>query len=212
MKSASTVGRHFKPMLKGLKPVLIAHQIDTEVPLVPEVRACMSIPRQADHRFRGKPTTDSEASRPVFGVPVGMVVGLVGMGVQATVDWPFFVLLLTSYRPLLANNDEEEPMAARRAPMRKIREILRMLWCLNFGLRKTARACRLSHSTVSEYRRRAEDAELSWEEVEQMDSGTLERRLFPLGDSPSRPHHSQQHLNFEVREADGRGAAAPEIR
>ena len=71
--------------------------------------------------------------------------------------------------------------------MRKIREILRLLWCLDFGLRKTARACRVSHSTVSEYQRRAEDAELSWEEVEQLDSGTLERRLFPLEDSPSRP-------------------------
>lgn len=72
--------------------------------------------------------------------------------------------------------------------MRKIREILRLLWHLGLGVRETARACTVSHSTVVEYQRRAEEAELSWEEVIEMDWGALEARLFPRGgESSARP-------------------------
>ena len=63
--------------------------------------------------------------------------------------------------------------------MKKIRKTLKLLWALGLGARPTARACGASHSTVLEYERRASDAGLSWEEVKEMDSGTLERRLFP---------------------------------
>ncbi len=69
-------------------------------------------------------------------------------------------------------------MAARRVSMRKIREILRLLWHLGLGARGTARACSISHSTVLEYQHRAEQAELSWELVDEMDSGILEEKLF----------------------------------
>jgi len=62
--------------------------------------------------------------------------------------------------------------------MRKIREILRLLWHLGLGARGTARACSISHSTVLEYQHRAEQAELSWELVDEMDSGILEEKLF----------------------------------
>ena len=72
--------------------------------------------------------------------------------------------------------------------MRKMYEILRLLWHLGVGVRDTARACSVSHSTVLEYQRRAEEAELCWEQVKEMDSGTLERRLFPReAAEPSRP-------------------------
>jgi len=54
-------------------------------------------------------------------------------------------------------------MPARRVPLRKTREILRLLWFCGLGARKTARACRVSHSTVLEYCRRAEAAGLDWE-------------------------------------------------
>ena len=64
--------------------------------------------------------------------------------------------------------------------MKKIRETLKLLWSRGLGARPTARVCGMSHSTVLEYERRAREADLSWEEVEKMDSGTLERRLFPL--------------------------------
>lgn len=63
--------------------------------------------------------------------------------------------------------------------MKKIRETLRLLWERGLGARSTARACKASHSTVLEYKRRATEAGLSWEQVKEMDSGTLERRLFP---------------------------------
>jgi len=76
-------------------------------------------------------------------------------------------------------------MPARRLPMRKIREILRLLWVLGLGVRETARACSASHSTVLDYQRRAAAAELCWEQVEAMDSGVLERQLFPLEEASS---------------------------
>ncbi|MCP4204977.1 MAG: IS21 family transposase, partial [bacterium] len=63
--------------------------------------------------------------------------------------------------------------------MRKTREILRLLWHLRFGVRKTARACQRSHATVVEYRTRAEEAGLDWAQVEAMDEVSLERHLFP---------------------------------
>ena len=64
--------------------------------------------------------------------------------------------------------------------MKKIRRILKLLWAHGLGARPAARACGASHRPVLEYERRATDAELSWEQVAEMDSGTLERRLFHL--------------------------------
>ena len=91
-------------------------------------------------------------------------------------------------------------MAARRLAMRKIRETLRLLWHLGLGARETARVCSISHSTVLEYRRRAEEAELSWEEVREMDSGTLECRLFPSETaSPSRPVPNWSEVYQELK-------------
>ena len=53
-------------------------------------------------------------------------------------------------------------MAQERLSMRKIKEILRLRWELGFSRRQTARSCRVSHSTVSEYENRARQAGLSW--------------------------------------------------
>ena len=55
-------------------------------------------------------------------------------------------------------------MAARRLPLRKPRQILRLLWHLGLGVRETARASKISHTTVLKYRDRAEEAGLSWDE------------------------------------------------
>ena len=113
-------------------------------------------------------------------VAVGMVVGLPRNGAETSAESSSNA----GYRRLIANNDEETPMAARRLPMRKIVETLRLLWHLGLGARETARVCSISHSTVLDYRRRAEEAELSWDEVRELDSGTLEGRLFP-SEAPS---------------------------
>ena len=42
-------------------------------------------------------------------------------------------------------------MAQERLSMRQIKEILRLRLELGFSRRQTARSCRVSHSTVSEY-------------------------------------------------------------
>ena len=91
-------------------------------------------------------------------------------------------------------------MAARRVAMRKIRETLRLLWHLGLGVRETARACTMSHSTVLEYQRRAEEAQLSWEEVLEMDGGALEARLFPEEvDSSRRPLPEWSEIYRELK-------------
>ncbi len=84
--------------------------------------------------------------------------------------------------------------------MRKTREILRLLWHLGFGVRKTARACQASHATVVEYRARAEEAGLGWEQVEEMDEARLEQELFPATASPpTRPLPEWSEIHLELK-------------
>lgn len=91
-------------------------------------------------------------------------------------------------------------MPARRLPLRKTREILRLLWHLGFGVRKTARSCQTSHATVVEYRDRAQAAGLDWQQVEAMDAASLERQLFPATEEPAQrplPDWSEIHLEHK---------------
>ncbi|MCP4967605.1 MAG: IS21 family transposase, partial [bacterium] len=84
--------------------------------------------------------------------------------------------------------------------MRKTREILRLLWHLGFGVRKTARACKSSHATVVEYRIRAEEAGLGWAQVEKMDEARLEQELFPATASPPpRPLPEWSEIHLELK-------------
>jgi transposase len=53
-------------------------------------------------------------------------------------------------------------MPQERLTMRKIREILRLRWGLQLSERVVARSCRISHSTVGDYVKRAERAGLQW--------------------------------------------------
>ena len=71
-------------------------------------------------------------------------------------------------------------MPAERLAMRKIFEILRLLWACHLSKRAVARSCRVSRSTVKEYEVRAWAAGLEcWDDVEDLDEVTLERLLFP---------------------------------
>ena len=91
-------------------------------------------------------------------------------------------------------------MPARRLPLRKTQEILRLLWHLGLGVRQTARACQTSHATVVEYRTRAEEAGLDWAQVEVMDEASLEQELFPVTASPPQrplPDWSEIHLELK---------------
>ena len=70
-------------------------------------------------------------------------------------------------------------MAQERLSMRKIREVLRLKWDCGLSNRAIARSCRIAHSTVNEYIRRAEEAGLSWPLPESLDEDHLSQLLFP---------------------------------
>jgi transposase len=63
--------------------------------------------------------------------------------------------------------------------MRKISETLRLKWVCGLSNRAIGRSCQISHSTVSEYLKRAEAAGLRWPLPEGLDEDSLYRRLFP---------------------------------
>jgi transposase len=62
--------------------------------------------------------------------------------------------------------------------MRKIKEVLRQKLMLGLTDSQIARSCSISRSTVAAYIRRAEESDLGWPLPEDLDDGTLERRLF----------------------------------
>ena len=69
-------------------------------------------------------------------------------------------------------------MGAKRLPMRKLREVLRLKYERRMGHRAIARACGVGVGTVSEYISRARRAGLSWPLPADLDDGTLEAQLF----------------------------------
>lgn len=70
-------------------------------------------------------------------------------------------------------------MAQERLTMRKISEVLRLKWECGLSNRATARSCSISHSTVAETLRRAQEAGLSWPLPADMGEDTLYELLFP---------------------------------
>ena len=81
-------------------------------------------------------------------------------------------------------------MPAERAPMRKVREVLRLRHALGVSERQIAITVGISRSTVGEYLRRAAVIGITWPVPEGMDDGELERRLFTpptFEEKPARP-------------------------
>jgi transposase len=70
-------------------------------------------------------------------------------------------------------------MAQERLTMRKIAEVLRLKWECGLSNRAIARSCSISHSTVAEYLRRAQEAGLSWPLPPDLGEDTLFELLFP---------------------------------
>jgi transposase len=70
-------------------------------------------------------------------------------------------------------------MAQERLTMRKISEVLRLKWECKLSNRAIGRSCSISHSTVGEYLRRAQEAGLSWPLPEDMGEDRLYELLFP---------------------------------
>ena len=81
-------------------------------------------------------------------------------------------------------------MPAERAPMRKVREVLRLRHALGVSERQIALTTGLSRSTVGEYLRRAAVIGITWPAPEGVDDAELERRLFTpptFDENPRRP-------------------------
>lgn len=68
----------------------------------------------------------------------------------------------------------EVGMPQERLSMRKAREILRLRLGLGLSAREVARSCKVSHTTVLEYERRARSAGLGWPLPEGVDDAQLE--------------------------------------
>jgi len=65
------------------------------------------------------------------------------------------------------------------AGVHKIHEVLRLKWECGLSNRAVAHSCSISHSTVREYLRRAEEVGLSWPLPKSLGENELFRLLFP---------------------------------
>jgi hypothetical protein len=94
------------------------------------------------------------------------------------------------------------PMPAERAPMRKVREVMRLRHALGVSERQIAITIGVSRSTVGEYLRRAAVIGITWPVPEGMDDGELERRLFTppsFDEKPARPLPDWTHVHRELK-------------
>ena len=93
-------------------------------------------------------------------------------------------------------------MPAERAPMRKVREVLRLRHALGVSERQIAVTIGVSRSTVGEYLRRAAVIGITWPVPEGLDDVELERRLFTpptLDETPARPLPDWPHVHKELK-------------
>ena len=93
-------------------------------------------------------------------------------------------------------------MPAERAPMRKVREVLRLKHALGLSERQIAVSIGVSRSTVAEYLRRAGVVGITWPVPEEMHDAELERRLFTppsFEPKPARGLPDWQHVHKELK-------------
>jgi len=67
----------------------------------------------------------------------------------------------------------------KRLPMRRIREVLRLLFEAKLNERQIAKICSVGKGTVRRYLKRIAGAGLSWPLPAELDDATLEQRMFP---------------------------------
>src|SRR2546428_6395629 len=80
-------------------------------------------------------------------------------------------------------------MAASRAPMRKLRDVLRLTYDRKLPQRAIAQACGLGLGTVTTYLQRATVAGLSWPLPDDLDDGVLE--------APETDRRGERHQKHE---------------
>ena len=93
-------------------------------------------------------------------------------------------------------------MPAERAPMRKVREVLRLRHAIGVSERQIAVTIGVSRSTVGEYLRRAAVIGITWPVPEGLDDVELERRLFTpptLDETTARPLPDWPHVHKELK-------------
>ena len=93
-------------------------------------------------------------------------------------------------------------MPAERAPMRKVREVLRLRHALGVSERQIAVTIGVSRSTVGEYLRRAAVIGITWPVPEGLDDAELERRLFTpptFDETPARPLPDWRQVHEELK-------------
>lgn len=94
-------------------------------------------------------------------------------------------------------------MPQKGLPMRTIREVLRLRWGQGWSAREVARACRLSHSTVLAYDKRARAAGLTWPLPETLDDDALTALLADEAShaavSDGRPRPEMAYVLRELR-------------
>jgi transposase len=73
----------------------------------------------------------------------------------------------------------------KRAPMRKVREILRLHFEAHLSERQISKICLVGKGTVRRYLKRLEAAGLSWPLPADLDEAALEKKLFPPPPPPS---------------------------
>jgi len=74
-------------------------------------------------------------------------------------------------------------MARRRLSMRKVKQILRLKMEAGLSNRAIARAYKVGRETIRDYLIRAHEAGVGWEQLCEMDEGSIEELLFPTGGS-----------------------------
>ena len=93
-------------------------------------------------------------------------------------------------------------MANRRLPVRKIKEILRLVHACGFSNREIAQSCDISRSTVADYLKRARAAGVNWPDAADLTETELEERLFPnehLPSSVQRPPPDCDYIYNQLR-------------
>lgn len=86
--------------------------------------------------------------------------------------------------------------------MRKTTEILRLKYEAGLTNRQIARSCGVTHTTVSNYLERVQDAGLGWPLPDEMDEERLQGLLFPevfSGSQSSRPLPDMAYIHKELR-------------
>jgi transposase len=93
-------------------------------------------------------------------------------------------------------------MPTERAPMRKVREVLRLKHALGLSERQISVSIGVRRSTVAEYLRRAGVVGITWPVPEEMHDAELERRLFTppsFEPKPTRGLPDWHHVHKELK-------------